>query len=312
MTMDDIAAYRPTDELLDEEWSGRTAVLERVLCADARPAAGDVLAVRRGRRRWIGAAAVASAAAVALVLGLVLPSGTPGAAPNAAAATLEKLAVRAAASPADLVRPGQFRHLRDKEVQTGDQPHTTVIEDWTSYDGTVWSKRIGFPFAGQTAYLQFLAADRGSDFSSPSPKFLAGLPTDVGGLRDYLRSHVSGSSSRDEAVFVAVGDMLRGGMASPELRAAAIRVLERTPHITAASGADSLGRPALVITFYDRKARANETQALLFDPNTSVLLEEQQRATDGGSFGFTSTYTEASTVDAVPAAVIANAEVQTD
>ena len=312
MNLDQIAAYRPDDETLDAEWTGRTAVLQRVLASDPRPAVPELLATRRGRRRWVAAAVVGAAAAVAVVLGVVLPSGSPGSAPNAAAATLEKLAVRAEAAPADLVRPGQFRHLRDKEVQTGDQPHTTVIEDWTSYDGTVWSKRIGFPFAGQTAYLQFLAADRGSDFSSPSPKFLAGLPTDVSDLRDYLRSHVSGSASKDEAVFVAVGDMLRGGMASPELRAAAIRVLERTPHITAASGADSLGRPALVITFYDRKARANETQALLFDPNTSVLLEEQQRATDGGSFGFTSTYTEASTVDAVPAAVIANAEVQTD
>lgn len=310
MNLNDIAAYRPDDALLDEEWNGRTAVLERVLGADPRPLAGDMLVARRGRRRWVAAAAVAAAAAAALVLGLVLPSGTPGAAPNAAAATLEQLAVRAEAAPADLVRPGQFRHLRDKEVQTGDQPHTTVIENWTAYDGTVWSKRIGFPFAGQTGYLQIPAASRDSDFSWPSPKFLAALPTDVSDLRDYLRSHVSGSSSSDEAVFVAVGDMLRGGMASPALRAASIRVLERTPHITASSGTDSLGRPALVITFYDRHARANQTQVLLFDPNTSVLLEEQQRATEGGTLGFTATYTQARTVDAVPAEVLANAEVQ--
>jgi hypothetical protein len=312
MNLNDVAAYRPDDELLDSEWTGRTAVLERVLGADRRPVAGDVLAARRGRRRWIAAGAVAAAAAAALVLGLVLPSGTPGAAPNAAAATLERLAVHAAAAPADLVRPGQFRHLRDKEVQTGSQPHTTLIENWTAFDGTVWSKRIGFPFAGQTAYLKFPVADRGSDFSWPSPQFLGSLPTDVSELRDYLRSHVSGSASKDEAVFVAVGDMLRGGMASPELRAASIRVLERTPHIIASSSTDSLGRPALVITFDDRHARSNETEALLFDPNTSVLLEERQRARNGGSFGFTSTYTGSSTVDAVPAEVLAQAEVQSD
>jgi hypothetical protein len=312
MNLDQITAYRPEDDALDAEWTGRTAVLERVLASDARPAVPGLLIARRGRRRWVAAAVVGAAAAAAVVLGVALPSGTPGSAPNAAAATLEKLAVRAATSPADLVRPGQFRHQRDKEVQSGDQPHTTLIEDWTSYDGTVWSKRIGFPVAGQTEYLKFSAADRGNDFSAPSPRFLADLPTDVSTLRDYIRSRVHGSASKDEAVFVAVGDMLRGGMASPQLRAAAIRVLERTPHITASSGKDSLSRPALVITFDDRHARANETEALLFDPNTSVLLEEQQRARNGGTFGFTSTYTGSRTVNAVPAEVLAKAELQTD
>ena len=50
----------------------------------------------------------------------------------------------------------------------------------------------------------------------------------------------------------------------------------------------------------------------MFDPNTSVLLEERRRARNGGSVGFTSTYTGSRTVDAVPAEVLAKAEVQTD
>ncbi|MDT4936082.1 MAG: hypothetical protein QOK11_3974, partial [Pseudonocardiales bacterium] len=85
-------------------------------------------------------------------------------------------------------------------------------------------------------------------------------------LDSYLRAHVSGSTSKDEAVFTAVGDMLRGGLAPAHLRAAAIRVLEHTGHVTATSALDTLGRPAIQITFADAASRPGEDQALLFDP----------------------------------------------
>lgn len=46
-------------------------------------------------------------------------------------------------------------------------------------------------------------------FASRSPHFLTSLPTEPDQLSAYLRARVSGSSSQDEAVFVAIGDVLR-------------------------------------------------------------------------------------------------------
>lgn len=81
-------------------------------------------------------------------------------------------------------------------------------------------------------------------------------------------------------------------------------MLEHTGHITAISTHDTLGRPAIKITFTDEANRPGEDQALLFDPDTSAILEETTVAPD---LTFTATYTGASTVDAVPADVLSKA-----
>lgn len=115
-------------------------------------------------------------------------------------------------------------------------------------------------------------------FDEPTAAFLAALPTDVGRLSGYLRRHVEGSSSRDEAVFVAVGDMLReaDGLASPRLRAALVAVLSRTPGVTLhRSDRDALGRPALRLDFVDQRIRPGEVQSLYFDPAAFHLVEER-------------------------------------
>jgi len=115
-------------------------------------------------------------------------------------------------------------------------------------------------------------------FDEPTAAFLAALPTDVGRLSGYLRRHVEGSSSRDEAVFVAAGDMLReaDGLASPRLRAALVAVLSRTPGVTLHErDRDALGRPALRLDFVDQRIRPNEVQSLYFDPIAFHLVEER-------------------------------------
>ena len=51
-------------------------------------------------------------------------------------------------------------------------------------------------------------------------------------LEASVRASAQGSNSADEAVFVALGDLLRLGYADPALRAAAIDVLAGIPGVT--------------------------------------------------------------------------------
>jgi hypothetical protein len=278
--LDAVSAFRPTDEQLDREWPAarRAAVLERV--RTAAPDAPIRFVARRPqhrRRRWaLATVAVGVAAAAAVAVPLLLPADAPGGSTNAGAATLEKLAVAAANTPADLVQPGQFRHLVDREIQNGDQPMQTVHESWTAYDGRIWRKdTLLSDFLGRHGvvdYYQFPPG--GASVNAPTPQFLASLPTEPGELHRYLKKHVSGSTSRDEAVFVAVGDMLRGGFAPPMLRAAAIRMLEHAGHVTVRQGIDSQGHTAIVVSFRDRVHRPGETDSIYFDPATSAIEEE--------------------------------------
>jgi hypothetical protein len=97
-------------------------------------------------------------------------------------------------------------------------------------------------------------------------------------LQSYLRNHVEGSSSHDEAVFVAVGDALRtaGGLASPKLRAAMLAVLSRTPGVILHLDAqDYLQRPAIRADFVDQQIRPGAVHAYYFDPSDFRFLEER-------------------------------------
>lgn len=140
--------------------------------------------------------------------------------------------------------------------------------------------------------------------NNPSPAFLATLPTDPAALLNYLRAHVHGSSSTDEAVFVAVGDMLSGGFAPPALRAATLRVLERTPHVTVRSGQDSLGRTATVVDFVDESGRPGVVQSLYFDPATARLLQTGRTASD---LAYSGTVVSSDVVNSIPAQVLRDA-----
>jgi len=318
--LDDLAALRPGVATIERLWTPQQQAdtLAAVLAHDRLPAVRDYRLTRpprraQRRRRATGAAIVAIAAAV-VSLQVVLPGSGPGGAAPAAAAALEGLAITAAASdPADLAGPGQFRHL---VVQTwqADMPDRGVaetrqtFESWTAADGRSWRRNYGQDSTGYKID-QYLAFPPGGDQTfSASPAYLASLPTDTTALRHYLRSHASGSTSRDEAVFVAVGDMLRTGIAPPKLRAAAIRVLERTPHVgMGATHTDSLGRPVIRFDFVDNNRRANEIQSLLFDPKTASLVGAIESYASGQPW-FTSTTVSSGVTSSVPPQVLARAQ----
>lgn len=300
--MTSLAAYAPTEHDLDQEWTGerKTAVWDRVALAMESPdAARDadtvISAIPRvqhrisRRRSLITTAAIAAAVAAIVAVPLLLPSGTPGGPPSASALA----ALAATAADQAPLAPGQYLHVTTVSQQNG---HVVTREGWTAADGEVWRVDTA---AGTSTYYVFPPG--GDDFGYPSPAFLKSLPTEPAALQRYLEDHVHGSSSRDEALFVAVGDMLRGGFAPPALRAAALRVLERTPHVTAAPGQDSMGRAATVVRFVDESIRPGEVQSLYFDPATAALVQEGLSV---GDHSYSGTVTASDVVSSVPAQVL--------
>jgi hypothetical protein len=300
--VDRLEALRPTKDSVDRLWSPaeRQAVLEGVLHPARRTG--------RVRRPLMLVGAAASVAVAALAVSLVLPGGAPGGASPAAAAALDRLAGVAAAAPFDTARPDQFLHMVVVETQTGDgsaaeNPAGTSVrthESWTAADGSGWRKDTE---AGHVLYFRLPA---GGDYTAaPSPAYLASLPTDPDALRARLVANASGSTSTDEAVFVAVGDMLRGGFAPPALRVAALEALKHTPHVSLGkTTVDAQGRPVVELDFVDQGNRPDEVQALYFSAETSEIVQE---TTQAPGLDYRGLVQASGVTDAVPADVLAQA-----
>jgi hypothetical protein len=296
-----LARYAPGDRLARTEWTPdrQAEVLAAIVAPDratigspAAPevhempvrfvAAGASAAGRRGR--WsphllplasgLAVVAIATAAAVAV---MDSGSGHTGSGPN-----------QPAGAPFDpppglshtAIAAGVYSHRVDEEMHVDAAGRATpngavdmVNRNWVAADGTIVSIRTG----SQNGCFVFGAAQVPS-LQQPTREFLAGLPTEVDALRTYFRAHAQGSSSLDEAVFVAVGDLLRqmDAFASPALRAAMVGVLSRTDGVTVhLDQRDFLDRPAIRADFVDQRIRPDEIQSLYFDPSTFQLLEQR-------------------------------------
>jgi hypothetical protein len=169
---------------------------------------------------------------------------------------------------------------------------------WVSADGTTWERHAE---RGQVTCYRYDHVGQ-PNFGNATQSFFNSLPTEPRALTRYMRSHVSGSRSTDEAVFVAVGDALRerDGLASPALRAAFVAVLRRTPHVTVRTGEhDALGRPATQASFDEG---GGVVTSLYFEPSTGELLEEGVSSGAHGP-GNVDVATHESVVDQLPAAI---------
>jgi hypothetical protein len=270
-------------DAIDQAFEGEPAMPQIVdqIIADAHHA-------RSRRRRSTGGIAVLGVA-VAATLIVVLPSLLAGSASSispAAQAAISTLAVTASHGPKAPAPPGHYLHIVDR-IKEGTE--TDVIQTWIAHNGLAWM----FYSPNQNVSPQVTWGD--NDTSGPSLRYLDSLPTTGNGLEKYLQTHVTGSNTKDEAIFVAVGDMLRSGDVPPSLRVAAFEVLEQTPHISVTHTRDSLRRRALKVTFTDPTGLSGP-DSLLFDPKTAMLIGEQ----DGPAF--TVTYTQ-NIVTSVPTAV---------
>jgi hypothetical protein len=278
-----VRAYAP-DEL--PEWTPERR--DDVLAAIIRESGADPAAVRipltstvahrRRRHGGIVASVAALTAAAAAIAAVVLDDGdsTPRQVPSGGSAAWDPPAGLSDRSLPD--GKYSYRVFEQIELNAAGDPvpgaqDAMVDRNYVAGNGDIVSFRTGsqegcqrFPVGGS------------ADFEMPSRAFLDGLPTDPDRLEEYLRGHVQGSSSLDEAVFVAVSDALRtaDGLASPKLRAAMLAVLSRTPGVTVFEGQrDYLGRPAIRADFVDQAIRPGEVHSLYFDPATFQLTEER-------------------------------------
>lgn len=290
--MDDLLTRtRPTTEGIASEWTpdAQQRVLADVL---ARP--------RRTRRRW----PLAVAASVIAALMLALPVSFPGwFARSAAADELDGLARSTAGQPLLEWRDGQYLRATSTSTQTGAMEpgseggrclQVASYDDYLAADGWQWSDRL---VNGQVQRYLWPPS-----WGWHRPDYAARMPPEPHLLDAFLRARALGSTSQDEAVFVAVGDMLRAHAAPPAVRAAAIGVLALNPKVTSKRTDDPAGRPAIKVTFTDEGARPGVRQVLFLEPDTGTLLAEE-RTWDGGSYR--SITTRHSIVDELPAELVA-------
>lgn len=282
--IDVVAGYAP--EPTNPEWSTarQEAALRDILDAPRRsvPAVEIPLQLaipprRRNRRRATGlaasAAALAAAASVIVAItlhgaqrGPVLAAGVPW---NPPAGLSDKAPIDSGKYGYEIVHSSQYdaNGVRMRGEGAAGSERTYV-----SPDGTVFAIDLTHPPQCSTH-----GPGPAASFDTPSKAFFARLPTDVAALERYFRTHVEGSSSRDEAVFLAVGDVLRNAdaLASPKLKAAMLAMLSRTGGVVLHEGVpDVLGRPTIRADFVNQAIRPGEVQSLFFDPRTFAVVEQ--------------------------------------
>ncbi len=297
-----VSALRPDDARIAAEFdaASRTRVFDRIVAehdAAKRLSTLRGAAVRRPRRpgwqRWVLAAVVAALTIAVLVVGtLVIGSKVP----DTVAAANPNVPQQVSAGAVDLLHPGQYEYLiiQSRQDGGGAPEGTTVRSEWIDKGGTHLVMSTG---PDGTSY------DRGAPagfLNSPTIAQLAAMPTDPRRLAQYLRANVSGSSSKDEAVYVAVGDILRTEMVPATLRGALVLVAASIPHTTVDRAADPHGRPAVRVMFIDNSIRPDEQQILYLDPQTLEITAEQTLAS---GLKYTSIVTHRTVIDSVPAAM---------
>ncbi len=282
---------------LSAEWTParRTAALEALL---------DAPDVRHRGRRWL-----IGAGAATVVGALAVPVALPGwFASSAAAAELEGVAAAASRKAGLTWGAGQFLHVLATTSQTGmidsDRGLTPIdlrlrIDDWRDPEGWTWSRRASTR-DGVTRPREYYLFEPGWGWMRPG--YAATMPTEAHALDLFLRTRVSGSTSQDEAVFVAIGDMLKQEAAPPDLQAAAIRTLGLNPKVRVTREKDPSGRPAVKATFIDEGARPGSSSSLFLDPATGALLAEQDTWPDGR---YQSVIDRREVVDRLPAEIVA-------
>lgn len=330
--MRDLRSIRPTDASVDAEFSPqrRQSVFQEVL--DAR---SSVMSFGGGRHRWpaVAAAAVAAVAAVVLAVQVLTPQGNssvaepplvtqtvrsspsepatePVAPPSAQGSAAEELTGVAAAAGAAAETSGAFLHVVRMEEQRGhidpgstDEPvvedHNVTHDDYVDEQGWLWSRRSG----DQDFWL----------LTEQQEDSISLLPTDPEDLDRELRSG-TGNNSADERVFKAVHEILLTESASPELRAAAITVLQgiagnpqdpettkdgdvATPRVSVTTvslpGQQGMGYRAAIT---DPTSRPGIEDWLVLDPTGQIV----ESGSEGPDLTFTGTIVLREWVDVLP------------
>lgn len=248
------------------------------------------------RRLLVPVVGLAAAGVIAALVGVgVHGDGIASAAPalRHAATVARRLA------PPPPLEPGQFNYSKSVQaylVIAGDR------HPWVALGPKVrqiWQGPTGGVIRETSAKPEFLSArDRENWIAAGSPEVNPpkaseklgpppplGLPADPDALYSKLHDQSVGNSHGTEAeMLTLVGDALRETDASPALRASLYEVAARIPGVELVGPVvDRVGRHGLAVAYTDTY---HERHELIFDPKTSVLLEEEYVVLDGNEFGY--------------------------
>jgi hypothetical protein len=313
--MDEIDALRslgrnvPTPSSLNKGMA-RAALLAHIEAANA-PNRRLPVSLRLTRPRALGL--IAAAGLVAFLASGVLPFGRE--VDSAAAASLNRVADVAAGqtvAPTDGYRHTKSTGAHLWGIGgTPDRPDGIWVlvpvdrEIWVKPDGSgrLIERReapIWFGPADKAAWLAEGSPDlhvqplRDTTFGPTPPGVAPGtpqagpgslyyqnvdvLPTDAGALRRIIDDRAAaGGGSTDYERFTIVGDLLRETVAAPQVRAALYRVAAGLGGVELiGSMTDRAGRTGTAVAMTsDSSSRGLERRILIFDPQTSMLLAEE-------------------------------------
>lgn len=252
-TMRRLEQYRP---VATDEWD--TAARSTALAAaldDDRARHVSYPAGRR-RRRWPAVIGGIAAAVLAVVVIELLParnehtpsSGqslssaqstrTPSASASPGSGPVARLAAAARHTTLGNPKAGQYWYQRIElyGVVTKGAPPDRIgsTTNWVAPDGDDWLATD----QGRQHSCAFYKYVGTPTINHPTATYLHSLPTEPAALYRFLAEHVTGSSSKPHAMFVAISDALHNdeGLVQPNLRAAFIAVLGRIPHVSVKSG----------------------------------------------------------------------------
>jgi hypothetical protein len=286
------APIRDEDLVGETEAPAARALLEHVLATPVRR--------HHARRRRLVAPAALIAAAAA-VLAAVVVTTTGDGSRSAAAAALSRLAAVAARQTVLVPGPGQYLYTKSLNayentvVPAGGAsaaysvlvPH--VREIWLGPDGGRLYETSGAPqFLTARDRERWIAAGRRPLTESPSENTLPAarpldLPDDPDALYQRLEREAATSDNPVPAeMFTLVGDALRETSATAAQRAALYQVAARIPGVELVGPVtDGTGRAGTAVAM----TRDGVRFTLIFDPQTSALLEEDDTALAGNHFG---------------------------
>jgi hypothetical protein len=245
-----------------------------------------------------GLAAAGAAAAVLVASGLVGGSGEA----SAAVRVLEHAAaVARRQSPVGRLGPGDHLYVKsvdaylDTVVPAGSPAFSVLVphvrEVWLGPGGGLLRESDGAPsFLTAQDRGRWIAAGRPPVAGDRSTRTKLGplrpldLPTDPDAMYARLEQDATGhGDGLYEEMFTLVGDSLRETAATPAQRAALYQVAARIPGVELLGPVtDSAGRTGIAVAKEDHGIR----HTLIFDPQTSALLSEEQIALPGNPYGY--------------------------